>query len=103
MAKSNKERQAEFKNKMYKKGFKQKIVWVDREGFNVNIKDEYGFGKRPKVEYNKFIKELKALMAPINEEVPTDVEEIYAELLSYAQGLRGKWDEINEMVKKMAE
>jgi hypothetical protein len=88
MAKSAAERQADFKARMYARGFKQKQIWVDEDGFMVGPEDVEG-GGRPKVTYAKFLRELKTLINPMTDD---EKEEIYAELLVYARALRQRWD-----------
>jgi hypothetical protein len=88
MAKSVAERQADFKARMYAKGFRQKQTWVDQEGFMVGPKDLEG-GSRPRVSYIKFLRELKNLINPMTGD---EKEEIYAELLAYAGTFRKRRD-----------
>jgi hypothetical protein len=69
---------------MYGKGFKQRQVWVDEDGFMVGPDSEYGSGNRPRLAYTGFTRELKGLVQPIPD---MDKEEVYAELLAYARSL----------------
>jgi hypothetical protein len=69
---------------MYGKGFKQRQIWVDGDGFMVNPNSAYGSGNRPRLEYAAFTRALKGLVQPIPD---MDKEEVYAELLAYAGSL----------------
>jgi hypothetical protein len=70
---TNKERQKRFKEKMYKAGFKQAILWVDREE------------SRRTVTMNKmtFIKRLEKLTVKWDEE---SLSQLYILLLKIAKG-----------------
>lgn len=88
MAKTAVERQADFKARMYEKGFKRKQTWVDEDGFIVGPETVEG-GVRPKATYAKFLKELKTLINPMADD---EKEEIYAELLVHVRAFRQRWD-----------
>jgi hypothetical protein len=88
MGKDTVERQADYKARMYAKGFKQKQTWMDEDGFTVgpkNIKDR----ERPRVSHAKFLRELRDLTNPMGEAMQ---EKVYAELLVHARALRMRWD-----------
>jgi hypothetical protein len=88
MAKTAAERQADFKARMYAKGFKQKQTWVDEDGFMAGPENIEG-GARPKATYAKFLRELKILINPMAED---EKEEIYAELLVHVRAFRQRWN-----------
>jgi hypothetical protein len=65
MAKTLKERQAEFRAKMYAKGFKQRQIWVDKDGTPVAGAGETVAAYRTK-EYDALIRELNKLIDPMS-------------------------------------
>jgi hypothetical protein len=90
MAKTNAERQAEFKARMKAKGFREKTVWVDWEGHRVGAKSPE---KKSVITTNQFTGRLRKIVEGMDE---YDAGRLFSELASYASGLRARWEIINE-------
>jgi hypothetical protein len=89
MAKTNAERQAEFKARMKAKGFREKMVWVDWEGHWIGAKSAE---TKSVITINQLTGRLKKIVEGMNS---NDAGRLFSELDSYASGLKARW-EINE-------
>jgi hypothetical protein len=99
MAKTNAQRQAEFRAKMKAKGFRERLVWVDWEGHRAGAhfpEDAHG---KPTMNIHQLNGQLKKITEGMNE---YDAGRLYGELAAYARGLRARWEFNEENMRQAA-
>jgi hypothetical protein len=96
MAKTNAERQAEFKARMKAKGFREKSVWVDWEGHRTGARKSAE--EKKGMTGNQVTRRLKEIVEGMNE---YDAGRLLSEVVAYASGLRARWEINEENMRKM--
>jgi hypothetical protein len=89
MAKSNAERQAEFRTRMKARGFREKLIWVDWEGHRGSARAPELPEQKPALTLAQLTGRLRKITAGMD---GYDTSRLFAELAAHARGLREKWN-----------
>jgi hypothetical protein len=97
MAKSNAQRQADFRARMKARGFREKLIWVDWEGHAKGAKSQ---DVPEELTLKQLDGQLKKLTADMSQ---WDAGRMFSDLAAHARGLRARWELNDNAVKKELE